>query len=275
MRGSNLLLRTLVAAAFIPLYVFITIHGGIGLFVVNLAIVLGAVWEFCRLGRPHLDPEVPLTMAVCGGTLYLMATGHPGPASSLAILPFLIVLGLDVASGTPRQTLLRASRAAAAVLYIAWLFGHVHLLRLPGPKLDRWGIPPWKLALIPFYLTWIVDTAAYGFGRAFGRTRLAPVISPKKSWEGAVAGFAAGLAAGGALCVLGPLPLPVGLLLGGIAGSLGQVADLAESLFKREVCVKDSSCLIPGHGGVLDRFDSLLLNIPGVYYALVLVPGRS
>jgi len=273
-RSPEFVLRILAAAVFIPLYVALMVRGGTWLFVVNLGIVVLAVAEFCRLGRPGLDPEVVPTVIVAGGALYLMSRGQPGVAASLAVLPFLVVLGMDIVAGGPRQTLLRASRASAAVLYVAWLFGHVYLLRLSSPATERWGLTPWKLALIPFYLTWIVDTASYGAGKALGRRRLAPRISPMKSWEGAVGGLAAGLLSGVLLTVLGPLPLHVGLLLGFIVGTLGQAADLAESLFKREAGVKDSSRLIPGHGGVLDRFDSLLLNIPGVYYALVLLPGR-
>lgn len=273
MRSSSLLPRLMVAAVFIPIYVGLTVRGGPWLLAVNLVFVLVASWEFCRLGRPQMDPETLPTLGVCGGAFLLMASGRPGDAAALAVVPFLVVLGLDIAAGHHRQTLLRASRASASVLYVAWLFGHVHLLRLPSPGLGRWGLPAWKLALIPFYLTWIVDTAAYGFGRAFGRHRLAPAISPKKSWEGAVAGLCFGLLSGASLHLLGPLPLGVGLILGGIAGVIGQAADLAESLLKREAGVKDSSCLIPGHGGVLDRFDSLLLTIPGVYYALLLMPA--
>ncbi|MBN1424238.1 phosphatidate cytidylyltransferase [Candidatus Fermentibacteria bacterium] len=275
MSVSNLLTRSAVAAVFIPAYLFLVLHGGWALLAVNCAIMLIAAWEFCRLGLSGFHLEVPATLLACAVSFFLIAAGRPGPAASVAVLPFLFVVAIDIASGGPRETLARASRASAAVLYVAWLFGHVHLLRLPSPAVASWPLPAWKLALVPFYLTWIVDTAAYGIGSALGRHRMAPAISPRKSWEGAAAGLVAGLAAGAALRFLGPLPLPVGLLLGGLAGTLGQGADLAESLFKREAGVKDSSRLIPGHGGVLDRFDSLLVNIPATYYSLVLLaPGR-
>lgn len=276
MKAANPLMRIAVAVVFIPAYLVLMIHGGWVLFAVNCAIMLVAAWEFCRLGRTGFDPEIAPTLLVSAVAFYLIATGHPGPGAAVAVVPFFFVMGLDIVSGRPRQTLLRASRASAAVLYVAWLFGHVQLLRLPSPGLASWSLPAWKLALIPFYLTWIVDTAAYAIGSAIGRHRMAPVISPRKSWEGAAAGLLAGVLAGGALRFLGPLPLPVGLFLGALAGTLGQGADLAESLLKREAGVKDSSRLIPGHGGVLDRFDSLLVNIPATYYALLLLaPGRS
>ncbi len=273
MTSSNLGARSLVALVGIPVYVGATILGGAVFFVVNLVIVWAAAGEFVRLGRPRRDPEVVPTLVVCAASLALMASGRPGPAAGLAVLPFAVVLGMDIVAGRPRCTLLRASRASASVLYVAWLFGHVHLLRLPTPLLGRWGAEGWRLALIPFYLAWIVDTAAYAVGCRWGRRRLAPLVSPHKTWEGGAAGLAAGLLAGASLTWLVPLPTGVGLLLGGIAGTIGQGADLGESLLKREAGVKDTSCLIPGHGGVLDRFDSLLATIPCVYYALGLLGG--
>jgi phosphatidate cytidylyltransferase len=118
----------------------------------------------------------------------------------------------------------------------------------------------WVIALL--VLSWVCDTSAYFVGRAFGRARLAPVISPAKSVEGALAGVA------GAAIVGVVLSLPTGLsplLLGGFGLTIGLatvVGDLAESLIKRQTGVKDSSGLIPGHGGLLDRMDSLLFCAP-------------
>jgi phosphatidate cytidylyltransferase len=122
--------------------------------------------------------------------------------------------------------------------------------------------------MLPLALVWICDTAAMAVGSAVGGPKLAPVLSPKKTWAGAVGGtigaIAAALLLG--LLVLNRLgwALSVGELLGlGVLVSImGQVGDVAESLFKREAGVKDSSALIPGHGGVLDRLDSLYFVIP-------------
>jgi phosphatidate cytidylyltransferase len=133
------------------------------------------------------------------------------------------------------------------------------------------GVKSWPLAvlvLLPLALTWICDTAAMAAGHAIGGPKLAPVLSPNKTWAGAIGGFVG--AVGGAVVlggwVLPRVGLPLGVwqlvLVGGVVGIVAQVGDVAESLFKREVGVKDSSHLIPGHGGVLDRLDSLYFVIP-------------
>jgi phosphatidate cytidylyltransferase len=114
---------------------------------------------------------------------------------------------------------------------------------------------------------WICDTAAYHVGMAIGRHKLFPRVSPNKSWEGAVAGFAAavGAALAAKFLLLDYLGTGEAVVLGLIVGTFGQVGDLFESLLKRDAGVKDSSNLLPGHGGILDRFDSLLFVAPAVY----------
>ena len=133
------------------------------------------------------------------------------------------------------------------------------------------GIKSWPLAvltLLPLTLTWICDTAAMAAGSSIGGKKLAPVLSPHKTWAGAIGGFAGAVIAA---LALGTWILPrFGLhlsviqlaLLGAVLGVVAQIGDVAESLFKREAGVKDSSALIPGHGGVLDRLDSLYFVIP-------------
>lgn len=272
MRVSNLAARVAVAVVFIPLYVLLMRAGGWPLVALHVGMVVLGAREFCHLGvRPSLLEEL-VTLGTCGGVVLLLSGGHWGAGAAAAALPFLVVVASDVFAGAPRQTLFRASRACAAVLYVAWLFSHVHLLRLPAPGVARWGVAPWKTGLMPFYLTWTVDTAAYVVGLAVGRRKLAPLISPKKTVEGAVGGFVCGLLAGASLRAWVAIPLPLGLCLGAVVGTGGQVADLVESLLKREAGLKDSSGLIPGHGGVLDRLDSLLFSIPAVYSVLSLWP---
>lgn len=120
--------------------------------------------------------------------------------------------------------------------------------------------------LVVFAGIWTCDSFAYFGGRAFGKHKLFERVSPKKTWEGAISGGLGGIAACVALAIaLDGLLWYDGLLIGLIAGVFGQVGDLAESHLKRACDVKDSSQLIPGHGGVLDRFDSLLFVAPVVY----------
>jgi phosphatidate cytidylyltransferase len=126
-------------------------------------------------------------------------------------------------------------------------------------------------------MAWVGDTCAYFGGRAFGRRKLLPSVSPAKTVEGALSAVV-GTVAIGALYAWGVfgiwLNVPIGPVAGALAGLLvspvAQIGDLAESLFKREAGVKDSGRLLPGHGGVLDRFDSLFFAIPVVYWFLTL-----
>jgi phosphatidate cytidylyltransferase len=135
---------------------------------------------------------------------------------------------------------------------------------------DRLGLY-WTLFLLA--VIWSGDTAALLVGKTLGRSRFFPSLSPKKTNEGAVAGLAAGIIVGFILqrFFLTELPLKHVLILALLLGIAGQLGDLAESMLKRAAAVKDSSNLIPGHGGILDRLDSLLFAIPVLHaYLLVL-----
>lgn len=131
----------------------------------------------------------------------------------------------------------------------------------------QWG----GLTVVVFFAAiWLCDSAAYFAGRAFGRHRLFERVSPHKTWEGAVAGFLFAVAAFiiGKALVLPYLTITQAATCGVIVGVFGQLGDLAESLLKRDAGVKDSSTLIPGHGGVLDRFDSVLYASPLLFFYL-------
>ncbi len=190
------------------------------------------------------------------------------PALYLGALWLLVVLVLAAwRRGPTRRPLTAVAVTVLGVLYAPGLLCFAIVLRHPtGVGLDS----PLGTALLffPLALTWIGDTAAMAGGKLIGGPLLAPVLSPRKTWAGAVAGLAGTLLSAWAytMLILDPLGRPLGLaaaLLSGLAISVsGQVGDLAESLFKREVGVKDSSNLIPGHGGMLDRVDSLLFVLP-------------
>lgn len=129
---------------------------------------------------------------------------------------------------------------------------------------------PWVL-FIPLMICWIADSMAYFVGSAFGRHKLAPGISPAKSWEGFYAGLAGAVA--GALIsgsVGAGFPVPMMVITGILAGKAAVIGDFLESAMKRDAGVKDSGCLLPGHGGVLDRFDSVLAVVPVVWILLML-----
>ncbi|TAK37151.1 MAG: phosphatidate cytidylyltransferase [Chloroflexota bacterium] len=154
----------------------------------------------------------------------------------------------------------------AGILYIGFLYGYFILLRDHQPYGREW-------LLLVLASTFASDTVAYFVGRRFGAHRLAPVISPKKSWEGTVAGWLG--AVGAALLMFWLFQLPgfpfQAIVLGGIVGIVGQLGDLGESLLKRSAGVKDASSAIPGHGGLLDRMDSLAFATVAAYHYIALV----
>ncbi len=155
----------------------------------------------------------------------------------------------------------------AGILYIGWLLSHLVALR--GLDSGR------NWVFLVLFVTWVSDTTAFLVGRGLGRHKLAPAISPGKTWEGTIGGICGGIAVSTLFFTPTPLQLPLtsgqAILLGAITSILGQVGDLVESLLKRNLGVKDSGNLMPGHGGILDRIDSLILASIVVYYYAVWV----
>jgi phosphatidate cytidylyltransferase len=204
-----------------------------------------------------------------------------GIVVATVLLPLLVV----IFRADHRGALTDWALTVAGGLYIALPAAHFVLLRelagATGTSLDRVDASgAWQysggavLALgLAWYLlaqivTWLTDVGAYLVGRTWGRRKLAPVVSPGKSVEGALGGLVGGaLAAWGAAAAFGLPVAPLAALAGGaVLSALGQLGDLAESLLKRQAGVKDSGTLIPGHGGILDRIDSLLFVATATYY---------
>ena len=202
----------------------------------------------------------------------------------VVLLVFLLLVLLIELFRTKGSPTLNAATTVFGVAVISLFFGTLISIRelfpygFPVPKffqvgfadevqmntITRWG----GYTIVSLFATiWMCDTAAYFGGLTFGRHRLFERVSPKKSWEGAIFGFVAALLtmlAARAL-VLDYLRVQDALVIGGIVGVFGQIGDLVESRFKRDAGVKDSSALIPGHGGIYDRFDSLVFVAPIVY----------
>ena len=231
------------------------------LFVLALAAV--AQWELYRMFR-RVGVEAPAGPGLALGALVVLAFAAGG-ASRPWLVP--LVLSFAVAAGLslglrpvngPSQDWTAVALVLLGVCYCAWLLGHAIWLRaLPNGA---------GLTYLLVGVTWSGETAAYFAGRRWGRRRLAPRISPAKTVEGAVAQVAVSVLAallGGRLIGLPPAH---GLGMGLLLGLVGQVGDLAESFLKRSAQTKDAGGLVPGHGGLLDRLDSLLFNAPALYY---------
>lgn len=280
--------RVLTAVVLIPIVVAAVWWGPTWLVALLTAVVtLLALYEFLRLGlqvgmRGYLRwttvcalllvfeqwAAVEVQTYPLGGQLTLVrATG--AAAFPLEVVLILFVIGAGVIAIASRrglaETLPALGISAAALLFVALPLSY--LVRLHG--MGRLG-PHWLLFTLA--LIWAGDTLAYFSGRVIGRIPLAPQLSPKKTWEGAVGGLV------GSLLVAVPFAQWMEIeawhlvVLAGLANIAGQVGDLAESAYKRSAGVKDSGVLLPGHGGMLDRIDSLIFATPVVwcYVGLVL-----
>lgn len=258
-------------------------------FVALMAVmVIAAAWEWGRLNGLHSAPSIAFA-ALVGIGMLIAATAGPLAAAPvlwwIALLVWLIVGGLTLAAGVarwPQRAQGLRLAAGALMLWIAWLA----LAHARGQGVN--------FLLSLFCLVWAADIAAYFGGRAFGRRKLAPTISPGKSWEGVYSGLLGVLVlallwiavdprlgdpAGSVtpsvftqlLASLGWIGLAIALLL--LTG-LSVMGDLFESLVKRSAGAKDSSQLLPGHGGVLDRFDALLPVLPAALALCSIGPIR-
>ncbi len=147
------------------------------------------------------------------------------------------------------------------LVYVAAMLGFLYLIRIRENGLIE--------ILLVFASSWVSDTFAYLSGRALGKHKLAPVLSPKKSVEGAVGGVLGSVAAGLILAYFAKMSLPAYAIAAGIGAVISQIGDLFASGIKRNKGIKDYGALIPGHGGILDRFDSVIITAPIIYYCCV------
>ena len=210
-----------------------------------------------------VDRGVPKAVSGAAVAVACICVGGGYLGIEIVLMSAVIAVGaLAVASGTPEPAVLRST--AAAILPIAYI-------GLPLGAIAAVRTFAGREAIVLLMLTIVIsDSAQYYCGRAFGRRPLAPAISPKKTREGAIGGMLFGTAAMtvGGRWVFPDAPLLLLVLVSASVTLLGMVGDLFESMLKRSAGVKDSSHLIPGHGGVLDRIDSWLFAAP-VYYAFV------
>ncbi|HVM76212.1 MAG TPA: phosphatidate cytidylyltransferase [Candidatus Saccharimonadales bacterium] len=183
---------------------------------------------------------------------------------------FVFVLGLTVLTLFTRRPLVESlpSAGISASAFLLVSFPLSFAVRLHGMG-DAFEGP--RLLLFALVIIWASDTVAYFVGRAMGKHPLAPKISPKKTWEGSIAGMIGSLAVAYGFHYWLTVPLPHLLAMAALGNIAGQMGDLLESACKRSAGVKDSGGLLPGHGGVLDRIDALILCIPVIWYYLVLV----
>ncbi len=267
-------LRIVSGILFVPLLVLLARAGGLAfLGFVALEVGLGLV-EFYGMMRGKGLRPYPLLGLLCGmGVLWKAFRPHQSQTDFLVTAAVLLTLALGLRRPDLRGRVEGMAVTLFGVLYVGWLSAHLVLLReLPWRAGTPYGDGAASV-LLAFLLTWSCDTGAYAVGRLFGRTRPWTRISPRKSVEGSVGGLAFALAAGlVARAWFAPFLRPAdAVALGLLVGVFAQVGDLVESMLKRDAGHGDSSDIIPGHGGILDRFDSLYFAAPLVFYYLKIV----
>lgn len=288
--GSETLTRVAVAAVGIPLAVFAVYQGRWVLSALMGLIAALVAHEVCRLAaRKGVRPLALLSAAGAGAivTVYGL-TPWTGPTNGYATLIMGVFTLIACAAaiwthGVAGAPLLSVSVTVFAVVYAGLLKYAVFIRHLPcvetsPPSCVVDALDGTLLVLGPVVLTWISDTCAYFGGRAWGERKLIPSVSPGKTVAGAVSAVVGATLAGAAYAALVQPYLEYyrptlveGALLGLLVSVFAQVGDLAESLFKRDAGAKDSGTLLPGHGGALDRFDSLLFTLPLGYVFLRVV----
>jgi phosphatidate cytidylyltransferase len=294
--------RVATAVVLIPFVVGLVLFGSTAWVAVVLALIVAlALWEYFSLGDGIGHRAYRLWTMVCAILMIFaqwsvaqhfqrrvilevrsatvpLAVPRPPPFTRRSItvdlqdVLFLFVLG--VAGLTlwtrrpPVEALPAAGISASGLLLVAFPLSFA--VRLHG-----FGGSGPRLLLFALVITWAGDTVAYFVGREVGKHPFAPALSPKKTWEGAIAGFAGSLLVGYAFSWWLHGSVPHFLAMAGVGSVAGQVGDLLESAYKRSAGVKDSGALLPGHGGILDRIDALILAIPAVWYYWILVysPG--
>jgi len=271
---GNTAVRVLVSVVAIPVLVLISYFGG-AYFLSFVLIIAGiSFYEFSIMAKAK-GANVNVNLGLIA-LIFLILNQYKFFFSQYHFLiVFFIVLLLFELFRNNGSAIQNIGTTLLGVFYTG-IFGSTLMgIREYYPNIDGLYYQGGYLIISIFATIWICDSAAFFGGTALGKHKLFPRISPKKSWEGAIFGFVFAILAMilAKNIVLDFLSLKDAVVIGLIIGTFGQLGDLAESLLKRDAGVKDSSSFIPGHGGIFDRFDSLLFSSPIIYLYLTYLAG--
>jgi phosphatidate cytidylyltransferase len=289
--GGDLPKRLMTAAVLVPTVIYVIARGGLVYLAVVIAFILLGMREFYRLIEEKGAQPLATFGLAAGAALPVVAfLGNEYHVTLILTATLLVVMIRQLGKAQIAEALVSISGTFFGVFYVGWLLSHAIVLRnFYHAAASRYGEseilllgldPDSGIFFMLFCLTTVVltDTGAYFAGRAWGRRRLAPRISPGKTVEGAIGGVVGGTL-GGLACkslfdVSFPhlsmfLKLDAAVVMAVLVSILAIVGDLVESLLKRDAQTKDAGSLLPGMGGVMDRIDSPLLGIPGMYYMLL------
>lgn len=271
--------RALSAVVLAPLVLLIIYFGSLFfLLLISVAVIMMQV-EYCRLTQhlsQKLNPISPsiLTVAFCLFAYFLPAPSHGENAyAETVLLGFFVFIPIyafstSIFRGEVADELLTVALKLTGILIIGWLFGYYCILLR---NTDAVGM---QLIFLLIGTIWIGDTGAYLIGRAVGKHKLSTPISPRKTIEGTIAGLVVGTLTSIVISLVflqGTFSVTHAAIIGFLLSIVGQIGDLSISLMKRTAGVKDSGDTIPGHGGLLDRCDSLIFSAPVLYYCFLVV----
>ncbi|MBQ4277574.1 MAG: phosphatidate cytidylyltransferase [Bacteroidaceae bacterium] len=274
----NLIIRTITGTAFVAVMVFCILWHPLSYAILFAIISALTTWEFCTIVNRRMNCQTNRVVTTVA-SVYLFAAilaFNANICGSEIFIPYLLTLVYLLISELylkENNTLLNWAFTMMSQLYIALPFALLNTLSFVSAG-TTYGMPEaiytpvYTLSL--FIFLWVGDSAAYCFGSWLGRHRLFPRISPKKSWEGCIGAFVTAVAVSQLVAVYQPIiptddPLTNHLVWAGLAATVtifGTWGDLVESQLKRKLGIKDSGNILPGHGGMLDRFDSSLIAIP-------------
>ena len=274
---SNFWTRTITGLSMVFILLLALFFSGWVFAAIFLVITILGLWEFYGLiTREDCQPQ-KVYGTISGVILYigtvLVCLGHAQNnlegAKWLRVIPFILPIPLIFMSfiietyRNKPNPLANIATTVTGFIYIAMPFSLLIYFNQPE-VLHFKGLP---VILVSYFgFTWMSDTVAYLYGKQFGKHKLFERISPKKTWEGSLAGsFITLLSAVGLHFLVPELPLTDALVLAALVLFFGTQGDLAESLFKRSLNIKDSGTILPGHGGILDRFDTMLISAPFVF----------
>lgn len=270
-----MLKRTLTALAMAAVGLPAIIYGGVFYFLLMGVFLVGGAWEYVRLYRAV--KHEPNELVTVGGVLVLVTARFFFADFAVPVFVALVLVAMTVHLFAFERGRDEAAHdfgvTVAGIVYLGWVGAYLLDLRnLVSNEMGVW----WLMLVLP--LVWAADTGGYSIGAAYGKHKMAPRLSPKKSWEGYFAGIFTSVLVGAyfahAFSAMGPQPLvgfitPVqGALLGLVIGALAPLGDLGESMFKRQSGTKDSSNIFPGHGGFLDRIDSWIWGAAIGYFLI-------
>lgn len=274
LQQSSIGTRVLASIVFIPCFIVITKRGGYHfLALIDLVILIG-MWEFYAMMEAKSIRPYKGIGILCGLALswYMFFQGGIY-ANMFLTMALMAIMGLELTRRDTSMAVYHVATTILGIIYVGFLSSHMILLReLPAQIGQPYAIGS-SFVFLAFVVTWSSDTGAYFVGTLIGRRPLLPRISEKKTCEGAAGGVVfAILGALVARYTFAPyVEVWQAVVLGVLGSTVGMTGDLVESMLKRDVEVKDASGTIPGHGGVLDRFDSLLFTAPLIYYILKFV----